>query len=235
MERRVRVGYTFERLNTFEDDWHTTSVSVSDRLPFGGVTLSTDLAQRFGRGGAQFELDAYPGFAPGVYGYLNFGTSSAHSFFPKFRFGGELHVGLPAGLEASAGLRHLRFSESDVTVYTGSLTKYKGRYLFSGRTYVTPKDEGGASVSGQFGARYYMGDRYNFVGLTIGLGSRPDIDEITDVQLQRLNSQSIRLQTELPLNRRWNISFNGGYRREELPTDSFRYQATFGTGLQVKF
>lgn len=235
LERRIKVTYQLERLNTFSEDWHTTSIQVSDRVgDLGSLTLRTNLARRFGRDGAQFEIDAYPSLVPGIYGYLNFGFSGT-SYFPSTRYGAELHFGLGSGFEGSAGARHLRFDQSSVTVWTASLTKYRGRYLFAGRTYITPKDAGSTSVSGQLTARYYLGDRYNFLGLTLGFGSRPDIDQITEVQLQRLGSQSIRFDTEFPLSRRVHLDLKAGYRREELPSDSFRYHATFGTGLSVKF
>ena len=79
-------------------------------LTFGSTTYSigTVLArgsysERFGLSDTQIELEAYPRFRPGTYGYINLGASFDKALYPSSRVGLELFQSLGGGFEGSLG------------------------------------------------------------------------------------------------------------------------------------
>ena len=127
------------------------------------MIVRANYANRFREDTAQYEIDAYPRLAKGLYAYVNYGYSS-HRFFPKNRVGGELYANLPHGVELSGGFRWLQFESSEVTIYTGTIAKYQGNYWISLRPYITPKSEG-TSQSYNLTVRRYFGGPDNYLGV----------------------------------------------------------------------
>jgi len=168
----LTASFTNDSFSEVFDPWNAGYMQLSRSTPIGSVIGRINLANRFGSTGIQPEIDFYPSIAEGWYGYLNFGFTSS-SIFPATRYGAEIHRRLPRGMEASLGLRHLRFSASTVTIFTGSLTKYYGNWMFTARPYMTPSDVG-FSRSASLLARRYFGDADNYITARGGLGFSPE-------------------------------------------------------------
>ena len=194
------------------DPWQEAQVQLSRDTGIGSVIARFDRANRFGLTSQMVELDAYPHIRKGTYAYLNVGYSPDANLYPQTRFGAELYQSLGHGFEASGGIRQLHFG-GNLRIYTASLTKYYGDWMFTGRTFLTP-DIVGTSRSGQLQVRRYLGSVTDYIGLRVGYGSSPtEITSLTDIQI--LNSQSFAAEINHALGRRFMILAHFGYSYED--------------------
>jgi YaiO family outer membrane protein len=226
---QVSVGFGHTRFGGFQDPWTEGSVSVTGIADPGALVARLNRARRYGAEGTQVEFDLYPKLGGERYGYLNLGWSGS-SAFPHHRYGAELFTSLTGPWEASAGVRHLRFRTTHVTLYTGSLGVYRGNWWFSVRPFVTP-DAGDASVSATFSARRYGRDRFDYWGLAFGVGA--SAAEFTTAQdLVRRSSVTVGASGRRPLgDGRWNLAWGVSWEREELPSDRVRRRLGADLGL----
>lgn len=179
--------------------WYLAYIQYSRKTKIGKVIGRLNYANRFNSEDFQFEADAYPSVSKHSYLYLNAGFSRV-KLFPKYRFGAEYYQGLPKSFEASLGFRYLRFTYSDVTIYTGSVGKYWGNFWFSFREFVTP-DSKSTSYTEILQVRRYFGDAENYIGLQYSHGSSPD-----DIQTYLRSAYGLALpydKIKLSLNHRF--------------------------------
>ena len=192
--------------------WNEEQVQLSRDTGMGSLIARFDRAGRFGLSSQMVEIDAYPHFRRGTYAYLSAGYSPDANLYPQTRFAADLYQSLGHGFEASGGIRQLHFG-GNIRIYTASLTKYYGDWMFTGRTFLTP-DVVGTSRSGQFQVRRYLGSSTDFVSLRVGYGSSPtEVTSITDIQI--LNSSSVAVEFNHAIGRRLMVMGRAGYSRED--------------------
>ncbi|WP_229732441.1 YaiO family outer membrane beta-barrel protein [Muriicola marianensis] len=155
------------------DPMYYSGVEFNLVTGLGKILPRINYSNRFGIDGIQYEIDLYPKFSKSVYAYLNYGYSRSE-IYPEHRVGGDLYVNLPKGVETSLGVRYLSFTDSDVTIFTGSAGFYKGNYYFSLRPYLTPRNNSTLGISGVLTARRYLKDANNYIGLNAGMGFMPE-------------------------------------------------------------
>lgn len=230
---KVSLDYTYEHYNkTFSAPWHLTALSLGHRFDQGSVIARISQARRYGEKGLQYEVDAYPKLRPGTYFYLNAGVSN-DPVFPKQRYGGEIYHNFPKGIEGSLGFRYMRFSASNVAIYTGSVGKYYRDYLFTLRTYYTPSAIG-SSISGNLSARRYFGDPDTYLTFTIGTGVSAD-QSTPDAEILRLKSRKVSLGGQTRLGRSWVGWVSAGFEEQEISANSLRSHFTGNLGLEYRF
>lgn len=188
MKNAISANFGVDLIHN-NDPWYLSSLQYSRKTNVGTVIGRLNYANRFGQNSWQFETDAYPGLGKHNYLYLNAGISD-RKLFPNYRFGAELFQGLPKSFEVSLGFRYLRFSSTDVTIYTGSIGKYYGNYWFSFREFVTPSGKGG-SFTEILQARRYFSNADNYVGVQYSHGSSPD-----DIQTFLLSAYNLKLPSD---------------------------------------
>lgn len=192
--------------------WQEAQVQLSRDTGIGSVIARFDRANRFGLTSQMVELDAYPHLRRGTYAYLNVGYSPDANLYPQTRLAADLYQSLGHGYEVSGGIRQLHFG-GNIRIYTASLTKYYGDWMFTGRTFLTP-DIVGTSRSGQFQVRRYLGSSTDYVSLRIGYGSSPtEVTNITDIQI--LSSSSAAVQFNHAIGRRFMVLGQFGYSYED--------------------
>jgi YaiO family outer membrane protein len=228
---QLSVDYGFEHINSFDDPWHSSTVSLSRQSAFGTIAAHLNYANRFTTNARQYEIEMYPRIARGVYGYVDYGYS-AGPLFPRNRAGAELYFNPGKGLEFSIGGRYLHFS-SDVWIYTASMGKYVGNYFFDFRPFVTPGNAG-TSVSGSVLVRRYFGDRQKYIGFTAGTGASPN-DVLNTIDLQRLNSLTLRSSSNFPISQHVAWGWSVGWSTEKLPSTANRNRFSAGTGFSFRF
>ncbi len=155
------------------DPMYYSGVEFNLVTGLGKIVPRINYSNRFGIDGIQYEVDLYPKFSKSVYAYLNYGFSQSE-IYPEHRVGGDLYVNLSKGMETSLGVRYLSFTDSDVTIFTGSAGLYKGNYYFSLRPYLTPRNNNTLGISGVLTARRYLKDVNNYIGLNAGMGFMPE-------------------------------------------------------------
>ncbi|MEY8021855.1 YaiO family outer membrane beta-barrel protein [Muriicola sp. SD30] len=155
------------------DPMYYSGLELQFGTAYGKIIPRVNYSNRFKIDGIQYELDLYPQFSKSVYAYLNYGYSDSE-IYPEHRVGGDVYVNLPKGIEASLGARFLSFTDSDVSIFTGSAGFYKGNYYFSLRPYITPRKNSTMGISGVLTARKYLKDANNYIGMTAGMGFMPE-------------------------------------------------------------
>lgn len=246
----VQARHLGERLDTQLRPWHTTFGSSIDwfddgrqpwleswaslgrRTPVGMVMTRVSYAERFGMRDTQIEIDAYPRIRPGTYGYVNIGGSVDRALYPNARVGFDLYQWLGRGFEASGGWRRLHFS-GNTDIYVGTLTKYRGQWLFSGRVNYIPG--GNQDSSSYYGTvrRYFGGDGTSYWGASYGHGfSREEIRGASDLFLA--DADTVRGEFDARLGRRVRASATGSTSRQERQFGPLRQHSLSGS-LRVEF
>jgi YaiO family outer membrane protein len=226
----ITITYDYDKFDKTFDSWHATSVAYSRRTPVGTVIGRVNYANRFKDNGWQYEMDAYPRFAEGLYSYLNAGYSKS-SIFPKYRLGASLYYSLPYSFEIDAGIRYLVFSSSNVNIFTGALGKYYSNFWFSFRTFITPSISS-ASHSYSLIIRYYISGADDYLSCSLGTGISPD-DRTDGSNL--LISKKIFGEYQIKFDRQIIINLTSGFYREEYSDNNFRNRISFGVGIKTIF
>lgn len=232
----VKLKYRHDNFERGEDPygpWHMGSFELSGKYKFGTFIGRLNYANRnFGTGGTsgtQYEFDAYPKITKGVYAYLNAGYSSS-VVFPKYRYGGELYLNLPLGVEISAGGRYIKFPGQDIPIYTCSLGKYYKNFWFSFRPFVTSKSSG-YSFSSILMIRCYSGTVDNYYSLLLGYGSIP-LELVFLEDIERFNSYRVGLEIQRLITRNLLIKLIIRYEREEFQLNNFGNRFILDISLQ---
>lgn len=231
MKYQATISYRHDRFNKLFSPWQFLEFKLSRETTYGPVIGRIQYARRFSTEGVQFNVDAYPSLTKGIYAYISGGYSES-PIYPRYRFGLSLYKSLPWALEVEGGLRYLDFSTSQITIYTFSLSKYWGNYLFTARTYITPNTTG-SSKSLMLLARRYFGDSQTYLDITGGWGSASaDIQFAED--LRRQNSWSVDITGQLPLSNRINIRGKIDFDAEQFENFS-RKRYSFKVLLSYRF
>ena len=215
------------------------SVTYRRQTQFGSLISRVNYNRRFQTNGLQYEVDFYPKIVDGFYGYLSYGFSDA-PIFPGSRYGAELFKTLGGSLEASLGVRGLKF-DGYTTIYTGSIGWYTGNSYWVIRSYVTPGD-GGFSKSGSLNYRKYRSDADNYFGLTIGMGFSPTLDRFpVNNNLQaffNLKSQKIKAAyffTTKDKKFAWGSFINISREEKSYARDEYFLFYSLGVSYELKF
>jgi YaiO family outer membrane protein len=169
----IGIVYNYSHFDKqFDDDWHIVGISYKRVTPIGSVILRGNYANKFGQGGTQIELEAYPRLSKMFYLYVGGGYSDDVGLFPKYRTGVSLNANLPHSFEAEIGYRQLYFSSS-IWMYTAAVGKYYKNFWFNLRTYITP-DSKNISHSYTGTVRYYTKGAQDYFAFQIGTGISPE-------------------------------------------------------------
>jgi len=228
----AQLTHTVDWFDDDRESWLETSATIGRRTPVGAVLTRVSYSERFGLTDTQVEVEAYPRIRPGTYGYVNVGGSVDRRLYPENRVGLELYQALGRGFEASGGWRRLQFSTT-TNIYVGTLTKYAGQWMITGRAFYIPSDI--KDSSSYFGAvrRYFGADGTSFWGASYGHGfSREEIRNASDLFFA--DSDTVRAELDTRLGRRVRAAASGSTSRQERPIGPLR-QNTFSASLRVEF
>ncbi len=232
---KIDLSYDYTYFDRrFDQPWHLLSLTYSRQTKLGTVAGRINYANKFGDGGVQGEIDAYPHISNTFYAYVNLGYSGS-DIFPKYRSGFSLYANLPRSFEAELGFRYLYFSSS-TWVYTASVGKYYRNFWFNLRTYLTP-GENNLSKSFHFTTRYYTAGADDFIMLGVGTGISPD---------DQRNNINYAINTDLmtyKLAAAWQRTFArqnilglyGTWYYEEYQKNTYGNQFNIGVSLMRRF
>lgn len=230
---QATVSYLHERFSDPFDPWQRGTFELLRETPVGDFIGRVRYDRRFDRTDSQVELDAYPVLSSDYYAYANVGYSPG-TFFPDFRAGLTIYRLLPGAFEGSLGLRYLMFSDTNVMIFTGSVSKYIRQYWLAVRPFYSPDLLEGSGFSTQIIIRRFFPDPDNFISLSAGFGSSPDGFN-SQQDITRLNSNRIELVAQKKLTYRFLIRGRIGFMREEYRTDAHRNRLIAGLYLYFRF
>jgi len=230
----VQTTYSFDSFSDDRDPWQEVALSITRRTAVGSVIVRATQSARFGLDDQLFEGEFYPRFRPGTYAFVGVGFSSNAELYPDYRVAGDLYQSLGRGWEVSGGARYLNF-ETPTKIYVGTLTKYIGNWMLTGKVYAVPaeNDLNSTSYYGGF-RRYFGGDGTSYWGASYGHGfSREEIRDVAD--LTTLHSDTIRAETDQLVGGRMRLWINGGSSRQERVALPVLWQISVSAGFSVQF
>ncbi len=226
-------------LDTFDDGtepWQEVSASVTRRTGVGSLIMRWNHARRFGLEDNFIEGEFYPRFRPGTYAFVGAGVApeSVPFLYPQYRVAFDLYQSLGRGFEASGGARYMDFS-SLTQIYVGTLTKYIGNWMWTGKLYYVP-GEGDIHSNTYIGGfrRYFGGDGTSYLGASYGHGfSHEEVRTFSD--LVTFNSDTVRGEFDVLLGARTRLSGSAGVSHQERLNRFPVWQTTITAGLSVQF
>ncbi len=230
----LTMGYGGDRFSDQRTPWNEYSTGLSRQTPVGSVIARVSHAERFGFSDRLFEVEFYPSIRPGTYGFVSYGRSEDDALFPNYRMAADLYQSLGRGYEASVGFRRLAFS-STTDIYLGTLTKYVGNWMITGKVFSVPDYEAAAdSVSFHGLVRHYIrGDGESF--LTAGYSRGSNREELSDsAELRQLDADTLRAGAEILLGRTV-VAVSGSSSRQERARFGTLWQHSFGASFSVYF
>ena len=235
-ERPWLAGVTYwnDSFNADRDPWHEVAVSLTRLTPRGSVIVRASEAQRFSRDDQMLEVEFYPRIRPGTYAFVGVGFAPEATLYPSNRLSFDVYQSLGHGVEVSGGMRRLGF-DSVTNIYVGTVSKYLGNWLLTGKMFHVPA-EGDLDSTSYHAAlrRYIRGDGVSYAGVTYSHGfSREEIRNLAD--LATLDSDTVRLDVTLLLARRLRLHGTAGTSRQERQHADLLWQTSLSGGFQVLF
>jgi len=212
--------------------WNESQMSLKRATRLGSVIATFSRADRYDLHSDLAEISIYPHIRPGTYAYLGFGYSYDATLYPTYRLGAEIFQSLPHGMEGSAGYRRFRFG-GITNMYTGSLGKYWGKWLFSGRFFLSP-DALGTTHSLNFSARRFFGEAGDYMDFHAGTGPS-EFDPRSRRDLEALSASWGYIAFRKAFARHWQWSGLAGLAVEERYFRVAVDHYTFETTLYYRF
>ena len=233
---QASTTYSLDAFDDGTDPWQEVSTSLTRYTPAGSLIVRWTHAERFGLRDNFFEGEFYPRFRPGTYAFVGLGVApeSAPSLYPQYRVAFDLYQSLGHGFEVSGGARYMDFS-AITQIYVGTLTKYAGNWMWTGKVYYVP-GEGDLKSNTYVGGfrRYFGGAGTSYAGLNYSHGfSREEVRNIQD--LATFNSETVRGEFDVLLGSRTRLSGSAGASHQERPNRSPVWHTTITTGISVRF
>jgi YaiO family outer membrane protein len=224
------TGYNKDTFNLGYEDWESSFVALEQKYDFGSLALRLNQTQRFGDRGEQFEIDLSPRLGSQNYLYFNLGYSD-DNLFPKQRYGAEIYQRFYTSWEASIGYRQLNFN-SNVYIFTGSISKSSGDFFYLLRWNSVPKDLGSSS-SANLQIRYKVEDK-DYISVQIGTGrSLSQLATVSDVV--DLGSERISVDANIEVISGWILCLGAGLEKVQISDDEFRRRNSYSVGLNIVF
>jgi len=229
----VGLSYANDSFSDNRDGWHEYAATLTRLTPRGSVILRTTEARRFGFDDRLFELELYPRIRSGTYAFLGIGAAPDSTLYPSHRVAFDLYQSVGAGFEVSGGFRRLGF-DVPITIYTGTISKYIGNWMLTGKMFHVPGDGelNSSSYHGGF-RRYIRGDGISYIGLGYSHGfSREELRSVTD--LATLDSDTVRAEIDQQIAGRYRLYATAGTSRQQREFGQL-WQTSVTAGWMVQF
>jgi YaiO family outer membrane protein len=224
-------------MDSFSDDlesWLETSVTIGRETPVGSLIVRGNQAGRFGLDDRQVDVEFYPTFRAGTYAFVGVGLGVDELLYPKHRISFDLYQSIGRGFEISGGYRQLNFSET-TRIYLGTLTKYAGNWMLTGKAFVVPDDVAGDAWSYHAVARRYFGSSgTSFIGASYSHGFSRE-EPRGEGDLIRVDADTLRGQADIEVTERLRLSFGVSSSRQERASRDPLWQTTAGAGFTIRF
>jgi YaiO family outer membrane protein len=230
----VEVMMTRDAFDDDREPWTETGLSLGRETPVGPIFVRGRQAQRFGLEDQQADIEFYPTFRAGTYAFVGVGFGKDELLYPEHYFYFDLYQSIGRGFEVSGGYRNLGFAET-TRIYLGTLTKYSGNWMLTGKALVVPDPLAGESWSYHFNVRRYFGGAgTSYYGFGYGHGfSREEPRDAGD--LTRVDADTVRSMAEVEVRDRFVLSFGASASRQERAFATPLWQYTAGAGVKVMF
>jgi len=120
--------------------WQLSHIEYSRRKEKIAYVGRVNYGYVFGNDALQAEVDVYPKLSKNGYMLLNIGFSGENFVFPEWRITGE-YFHTYKNWNASAGVRYLKFTATEVTLFTAHVAYNLNDWQFGYRTFLVSEDK----------------------------------------------------------------------------------------------
>lgn len=228
--RKEDVLGVYNETQHVDDYWHYTSAVYIKQTNFGKIIGQMNHASKNDDNGLQAQLSTYPELSDEEYLQLSYAYSES-DLFPRHYASGELYTNRAENLEFSAGAARHEFDSVHVNVLTGSMSVYKGYFMYRYRpTYFTP-NEGSSSWLHRLVVRRYFEEENRYVSLEGSAGRVPDLEEPDSISSFNLKIKTLILSYQFPVHKALYIKLGAGYSAEEFPEGRDREKMSLLMGV----
>lgn len=228
------VLFTHDAFSDDREPWNELAVTLGRETPIGSVIVRGSQADRFGLRDRQVDIEFYPTFRAGSYAFVGIGIGDNQRLYPRHRVSFELYQSIGKGVEISGGFRQLNFATT-TKIYLGTVTKYAGNWMLTGKVLAVPDQRLSDSWSYHGLVRRYFGSSgTSYVGGGYSHGfSREEPRGAGD--LIRIKADTFRGQAEIELRERVRLSLSASSSRQERTVLDPLWQNTAGAGISFRF
>lgn len=233
---QISFGFYSETYQKYYNPLALYQLEHSTLTNFGTVTLRVQKAQRDIQKGHQYELESYPRFWKGSYGYIHLAFSN-NLIFPKYRYGLDLNQSVFKTYGIGIGIRSLHFTNDDVKLYKLSIEKYIKSLRFEATVFKGP-NKNGSSYTYLTNVKKYFNRSSDYVYITFGNAVSPDIQGRLSYSgtIYRLKSKQMLFGFQAEIIKNTIFYCNMNLINNELPFDLGSYvngrQLTIGSRLK---
>ncbi len=223
-----------------QQDWQTATIEYMRRQKKLTLIGGVNVANRFGKQGSQFLLQAYPKIGQAAYAQLLLGYSSG-KVFPNLTYGGSFFAGIARYWELEAGFRvyqvntpHLPTPVEKATVLRGGVS-YQKRYLRLNYTLSKINGVGSSGLAHILSYRHLLKDDESFFQLSLGTGSNVSNQISPQFDNFAINSKIVSLTMNRWLNNQWRIVGNISWEQNKNKDGIKLHRMIYDLGVSHRF
>ncbi len=168
----ISIGYTRDSYEDYYDPLNNVQAEYQSLTSWGTLSVRIQTAQRNSQKGYQYEIESYPRFWKGSYGFVHLALSNK-TIFPNFRYGLDINQSFLKTFGAGIGFRSLHFSKETVNLLKVTVEKYFKSYRLEATLFKGPSDYGN-TYTYLASVRNYFNKSTDYIYITFGNGISPD-------------------------------------------------------------
>ncbi len=234
----VYAGYY--DFKTEQTDWQTAAVEYIRRQKRATYVGTLNYANRFGKQGTQWLLQAYPKIGKQAYAQLIFGYSEG-KVFPNLTYGGSFFAGVAKKWEIEAGMRIYQVNTPQLAIKVERATVLRGGLSYQNKQHriaYTVSKISGISTSGfahTLSYRHYLKDAESYFQLAIGTGTNINNQISPQFDNFALNSKVVSFTLNRWINDRWRVMGNAAWEQNKNKDGIKQNRMTYDLGVGYRF
>lgn len=184
--------------------------------------------------GYQGGLTAQPKLTKTTFLASSYAYSDQPALFPNQYIYAELFQYLPLDFQVSGGNTYRKIENTYLNAYTGSLTKFIGRYQATIQpTRFIPK-AGPTSTMCNFNLIRYGDNPDKYLSLVYAVGQSPDLDDLASVDFFKINDSIYMINGQQPMSGKFLVQYGFGFEHQEFPHNKVRELLYFNLGIKLR-
>jgi YaiO family outer membrane protein len=237
LSNEVGLDAALSHVSDLSTYWTYDSLHYYRLTKNGTYGARVNSAHRFSETALQYQAEAYPVFANGMYAAATLAyANQTQTLFASYQYRGELYSPLGSGYEISLGQGGQffpRLEHINIYLFTGSIGKYIGNYYMWFRPYYfTPQ----SNLLCEVGLRKTFNDPNAYISVRASSGKLPDIGDLPPISnLVTLSESAIGLSGQIPLPKNFYLKPDISYEHQVYPGTHVRNIVTAFLGVFVRF
>ena len=232
----VGINSEIDYISDLNTAWQYSTAYYNRDTPWGLASLSLNNATRLGVTSNQGAVNLFPVINKNLYTRLSGAYANQPLLFPTY-FGGIEPYFIGGPVELSFGVNYANILPNiTFTQYTGSVSKEWRNYWVSFRPNFYIPAHGNRSTLYTGTIIRYFGPKDTFARVTFGLGTTPDLANLTTVDFIVIQNNFITFNVQYPvINHSFLFTIGGDYQHWVFPSSRVRNITGMTIGFNYRF